>query len=136
MSVYDKVPEGGTFRAALNADWADADCNKVFAVALNASGRVVKSDATNTNTVGLIVIRGTYDNTGVLRGPKAGTIVDVMKRGEIVEITDAEFGGTALAAGQEIKVITADGTLSAVTGTGVRVGHTVEATRLVVNVTT
>lgn len=133
MSVYDKVPEGGTFRAALNADWADADCNKVFLVELNTSGKVVKSTGTggtNGNVVGVIVIRGTYDNAGVLRGPKAGTVVDVMKRGEIVEVgTDVASAGAGIAA----YYTTASGALTTVATGGARFGHFVEATRLVVN---
>lgn len=129
MSRYDKVPEGGTFRAALAADWLDADCNKVWAVALDANGRVVK--ATTGTHVGLIVITGTYDNAGILRGPKATTVVDVMKRGEIVEIGTDVSGAIA---GGVVNVITASGAVQ-VAGTGTRVGHLVEATRLVVNVT-
>lgn len=128
MSVYDKVPEGGTFRAALESDWPDADCNEVFAVALNASGRVIK--ATTGAHVGVLVVRGTYDNMGVLRGPKAGTVVDVMKRGEIVEV-GTDVGGAV--AGGVVNVITASGAVQ-VGGTGTQIGHLVEATRLVVNV--
>jgi len=131
MSVYDKVPEGGTFRAALNADWADADCNKVFLAELNASGKLVKGTGTggsNGLPVGVIVIRGVYDNAGVLRGPKAGTVVDVMKRGEIVEVgTDVASAAAGIAA----NYVAASGALT--TAAGVKFGHFVEATRLVVN---
>lgn len=133
MSVYDKVPEGGTFRAALNADWADADLNKVFLVELNTSGRVVKSTGTggtNGLPVGVMVLRGKYDNAGVLKAPKAGTIVDVMKRGEIVEVgTDVASAGAGLAA----YYTTASGALTTVAAGGAKFGHFVEATRLVVN---
>jgi hypothetical protein len=133
MSVYDKVPPGGSFRAPLNADWADADCNKVFLVELNTSGRVVKSTGTagtNGNVVGVLVCRGMYDSTGVLRGPKAGEVVDVMKRGEIVEVgTDVASAGAGLAA----FYTTASGALTTVATGGARFGHFVEATRLVVN---
>lgn len=133
MSVYDKVPPGGIFRAALNADWLDADCNKVFLVELNASGKVVKSTGTggtNGNVVGVIVLRGVYDAAGVLRGPKAGTVVDVMKRGEIVEVgTDV----ASAAAGVAAYYTTASGALTTVATGGTRLGHFVEATRLIVS---
>lgn len=133
MSVYDKVPEGGTFRAALNADWADADLNKVFLAELNTSGRVVKSTGTggtNGLVVGVIVLRGVYDNAGVLRAPKAGTVVDIMKRGEIVEVgTDVASAGAGLPA----YYTTASGALTTVATGGAKLGHFVEATRLVVN---
>lgn len=131
MSVFDKVPEGGTFRAALNADWLAADLNKVFLVELNTSGKVVKSTGTggtNGLVVGVIVLRGVYDNAGVLQPPKAGTVVDVMKRGEIVEVgTDVASAGAGLVA----NYVAATGVLT--TAAGIRFGHFVEATRLVVN---
>lgn len=136
MSVYDKVPPGGIFRAALNADWADADCNKVFLVDLTATGKAVKSTGTggtNGTPAGVLVCRGVYDSAGVLRGPKAGTIVDVMKRGEIVEVgTDV----ASAAAGVPVYYTTATGVLTTVAAGGAKLGHFVEATRLIVNFVT
>lgn len=133
MSIYDKIGPEGTFRAPLAADWLDADRDKVIPVTLNGSGNVVK--ATNATHMGVVVVRGIQQpylpgQTPVYRSPKATEIVDVMKRGEIVEV-GADVVGAA--AGAIINVQTADG--AAGTGAGTRVGHMVSATRLVVNCT-
>lgn len=134
MAIYDKVPDGGTFRAPLLADWAGSR-DRIYAVALNSSGLIIP--ATSGTYHGLLVVRGIQQpyypgQTPTYRSPKAGEIVDVMKRGEIVEVTTTDVAGAA--AGQPVLVITADGTLN-VTGTGTRIGHFVEATRVVVNCT-
>lgn len=133
MSVYDKVPEGGTFRAALNADWLDADLNKLLLVELNASGKLVKSTGTggtNGLVVGVLVLRGGYNDLGVLKAPRAGTVVDVMKRGEVVEVgTDVASPATGVGA----YYTTATGALTTTSAGGIKFGHFVEATRLVVN---
>lgn len=133
MSIYDKVPPGGIFRAPLNADWLDADRDKVIPVTLNGSGNVIK--ATNATHVGVVVVRGIQQpyypgQTPTVRSPKATEIVDVMKRGEIVEVGTDVAGA---AAGAVINVQTADGLAG--TGAGTRVGHMVSATRLIVNCT-
>lgn len=140
MSAYDKIPEGGVFRAVLAADWVDADRNKVILMELNASGLAVKSTGTagtNGNVVGVAVVRGIQQPalpgvTPTYRSPKAGERIDIMKRGEIVEV-GAEVA--AAAAGKPVTYLTTSGALSttAVSGTQVLVGHLVEATRLVVN---
>lgn len=140
MSIYDKVPPHGTFRAPLAADWLDADRDKIFAVKLNTSGQVVKTAgaATTVNdVVGLIVVRGIQQpyypgTTPTYRSPKAGEIVDVMKRGEIVEVSDAEITGAVILGGG-VYVVAADGTLSHTATSNFRIGHLVDATRLIVN---
>ena len=124
MARYDKYnPISGGFRAPLNADWAVADYGVPFGVGLNSSGRVVKG-AGQTGVLGTLVVDGRVEG-GVVRSQpkKAGDIVDVMTHGEIVDCTGLQ-AGTAYVAN------TTTGALAAATGT--YVGHTVEASRLVV----
>ena len=121
MARYDKYdPVSGGFRAALAADWASNQAGIPFGVTLDGNGRVVKVSAVDT-AKGVLVIDA---------AKSAGDIVDVMTDGEIVECV-------SLAAGIDYYTHT-DATLVATApGAGVnkvRVGHTVEATRLVVRV--
>lgn len=115
MPRYDKYePYAGGFRAPLAADTVAGDEFKLFAVGLDAQGRVVKG-AGNSG------IQGAY----IAHGPKkAGDIVDVMTSGEIVEMT-------GVTAGTQLYGVAADGTVNTV-NTGTKLGVTVEATRLVV----
>lgn len=134
MSRYDKYnPVSGGFRAPLAAnfaytsskpDYSHADLGKMRGVSLDASGNVVIGGAI-TAQLGVLI----------LTEPKpAGAIVDVMTDGEIVEFTLAN--GSAAAAGT---VYYANGTAGDYTSgapaagaNGLRIGHTVEATRLIV----
>jgi hypothetical protein len=138
---YDKYePIAGGFRAPLAADLT-FDAAGHFgpkAVSLNASGQVVVGTAAQSGGVGLLIknvplypnlgnVPGAV-NAGVPIGGAAGNIVDVMTSGEIV-------GATGLVAGQTYYAA-ADGSLTATPpGAGIngyKVGHTVEADRLVV----
>lgn len=138
---YDKYePISGGFRAPLAADLT-FDAAGHFGprvVSLNASGQVVVGTAGQSGGVGVLIknvpmypslgnIPGQV-NSAVPIGGKAGNIVDVMTHGEIVGVTGLVAGQTYYAA--------ADGTLTATApaaGTaGWKVGHTVEADRLVV----
>lgn len=124
MARYDKYdPLSGGFRAPVAGAWASADLAKPFAVGLNASGQVVKG-AGNSGILGVLIVTSVK---------AAGDIVDVMTHGEIVEATLAD-GTTALTAGTAYYGVPADGTLSATATANKKVGHTVEATRLVVRV--
>lgn len=124
---YDKVdPISGGFRAALAADWAKADEGIPFGVSLDANGRVVKGTAGQSGLVGILVVDRTASAT--IKHKLAGDIVDVMTAGEIVDVDSP-----VLAAGTKYRVAAA-GTISVV-GTDRSVGHTVEATRLIVRVT-
>lgn len=115
---YDKYnPQVGNFRAALNADLAKMTGNPI-GVGLNTSGNVVVG-AGNTGIIGVLQ---------TVKDMKAGDIVDVMTHGEIVGLVTVTAG----------VVVTADTTtgvlgVTAPSATKVAVGHTVEATRLVVN---
>jgi hypothetical protein len=128
VARYDKYdPKVGGFRALLAADFPSADLEKVYAVGLNSSGQVVKG-AGQSGVVGVLVLTKAW---------KAGTVVDVMTAGEIVE-----FGPTAGTPGTDFGVAGtayfANATTGAVTSTGgdgtVYLGATVEGTRLVVRV--
>ena len=126
MARYDKYnPYGGGFRAPLAANFDAADAGKPFAVGLNNQGQVVKG-AGQSGVTGVLILT-------MAKG--AGAIVDVMKFGEIVEFgpTAATPGSGFGAAGTAYFANTTTGAISATGGTGtVKVGHTVEAQRLVV----
>lgn len=117
MARYDKYdPISGGFRAHLEEDWDAAAVGVPTGVGLNASGRIVAGSG-NTGVVGVLVIDA----------PKfAGDVVDTMTAGEIVDCED-------LSAGTEY-FSSAAGVLGT-TNTDTKVGHTVEAERLVVRCT-
>lgn len=126
MARYDKYePMAGGFRAPLAADWLDADLSKVVGVGLDANGRVVKGGG-NGSVLGVLVLT---------KKRLAGDVVDVMTSGEIVEMNVNHAG---IVAGTIYYAAEADGALSAAAPaagvSAVKVGHTVEATRLVVRV--
>lgn len=103
----------------MNANWLQADLNKIVPVSLNAAGKVVKGTAGQSGFIGVVCLTK-------LRN--ANDIVDVMQDGEIVEVT-------GLAAGTKYyAVATGEGVNT--TNTGPLVGWTVEATRLVVRCNT
>lgn len=117
MSRYDKYdPIGGGHRAPLAADQAKITGNPL-GVGLNTSGQVVVG-AGNTGIIGVIC---------VTKDMKAGDIVDVMKFGEIVEMTGLT-AGTVYTANTTTGVISN----SAASATQTPIGYTVEATRLIV----
>lgn len=121
MARIDKYnPYVGNFRAPLAADFLTANLNKVIGVGLDANGKVVLGVGANGKIAGVIVL------TKVM---SAGGVVDVMRHGEIVELT-------TFSAGQSLTVLTTDGTLgsTAADATHIAVGFTVEATRLIVDV--
>lgn len=113
MARYDKYePKAGGFRAPLAANFASGNLSVPKGVGLDATGKVVIG-AGQTGVVGILILTKVRN---------AGDIVDVMTDGEIVE-----FSGVA----GTVYYSAADGTIST-TNTGTRLGHTVEATRLVV----
>lgn len=113
IDKYD--PVGGGFRAPLAADHTKTSAGNGIGVGLDSQGRVVPG-AGNCGIKGVLVL--TMDM-------KAGDIVDVMQDGEMVE-------ADSLTAGTNIYADPTTGVLST-TATGVYVGHTVEATRLIVH---
>lgn len=127
MARYDKYdPVSGGFRAPLNADLAatskTGNGNPIY-VSINTSGRVVPGgDVGSATRVGVLCT--TEDK-------KAGDIVDIMTSGEIVEYADGDAGDIITG------LTTAPGTVDdvAVDATHIRVGHLVEATRLIVRAT-
>lgn len=117
MARYDKyVPEISGTRAALNADWLDADLGKIVPVSLNASGKVVKGTGGQSGFIGVLCLT---------KKRYAGDIVDVMQFGDVVEVT-----GTV--AGQNYYAVADGSGISATVVAGLYVGFTVEADRLVV----
>jgi hypothetical protein len=123
MARFDKYePLGGGFRARLLADWVAADGTPA-AVGLDTAGKVVPG-AGNTGIVGVVVL--------VKAQKKAGDVVDVMTDGEITGVDDTGFTGRA--AGVAVYAVNASGALTNVLTSNTRIGHMVEADRLVVRV--
>ena len=113
MARIDKYdPVAGGFRAPLAASYTGAAAPK--AVSLDSSGRVVQGAAGQTGMVGVIC----KPDDAV-----AGEMVDFMTHGELVE--------AGLAAGTVYYAHATTGVISDTTSV-YRVGHTVEADRLVV----
>ena len=117
MARYDKYdPISGGFRAPLAADVLPGNVGVPVGVSLDANGRVVVGTAGQSGGVGVFVAD---------RIMRAGEIADIMTDGEIVDVT-------GLAAGTKYGVA-AGGAIGTTAG-NYRIGHTVEATRLVVRV--
>ncbi|AYN57959.1 hypothetical protein HWB90_gp009 [Mycobacterium phage Fowlmouth] len=130
MSRYDKYdPKVGGYRATLAADWATNDVEHAVAVGHDANGRVVKG-AGVSGVKGVLVLTKAY---------KAGTRVDVMTSGDIIEF--GPYDGTSVAGVDFADTSTnyyghADGTVTDTQDDdGVYIGHTVDnGRRLVVRV--
>lgn len=133
LARYDKYdPYSGGFRAQLAADFGtlsnSADLGKIWAVALNTSGKVIKAVA-SADTVGLMI---------VTMEKYAGDVVDIMTHGEIVDIlqtTPWDNLGLLPAAGLDVYSATG-GALNQTATSQKKVGFFVEPTRLVVRVAT
>lgn len=124
MARYDKY-DGvtGGFRGEAVAATAEADYGKPVGASIDANGKVVRGAAGNSGYVGVVIADRTKR--------RAGDILDIMTDGEIVYSSDE----TPLTAGTTY-YLDANGALTtAAPAAGVngwRVGHTVEAWRLVV----
>ena len=118
-AAYDKYdPISGGFRALLNADMAAM--TQPIAVSLNTTGKVVAGTGGQTGLVGVLMLD---------RAMRAGDQVDVMTNGEIVNIT-------GITAGQPVTALNTTGALgtTAADSTHLKVGWTVEASRLIVRI--
>jgi hypothetical protein len=121
MARVDKYePYSGGFRARLAAAWAAADGTPV-AVGLDATGKVVPGGGVS-GIVGVVVLVKEFKN--------AGDTVDVMTSGELVDVGDTGFTGRA--AGIPVYAVIASGALTNVATANIKIGHMVEADRLVV----
>lgn len=129
-SRYDKYdPISGGFRAALDLDVLAANVGIPIGVGLTATGRIVVG-AGNTGILGVFVAD---------KVKFASDVVDVMTDGEIVDLTSISPGAVvAPIAGTTYFVNTVTGVLEVAAPLAgvnkVKVGHTVEAARLVVRV--
>lgn len=133
---YDHVePHVGIVRAPLAADLT-FDANGEFgptAVSLDANGRVVVGTAGQSGYAGVLIKNvpmvpaGRFTAGQVVNnwmGGRAGDIVDIMTRGQILDVP-------GLAAGSAVYADAAGALTTTATG-NTRVGYTVEAGRLVV----
>lgn len=115
MARIDKIePKGGNPRAQLAAQLTGQAAPR--GVGLDVNGRVVVGAGT-TGIIGVLVLPETK---------AAGATVDVMGLGEIVEF--AGVAATVYTANTTTGVITS----AAASATQIKVGFTVEATRLIV----
>lgn len=125
MARIDKTESAvGVFRAPLAADYVGSETP--IAVGLDVNGRVVAGAGT-TGIVG-ILCRPPLAPANPLLPYKAGTQIDVLTAGELVEFAGA--AGTKYTANTTTGVISS----AAASGTQIPIGWTVEATRLVVRV--
>jgi hypothetical protein len=139
---WDKYdPYVGNHRATWAADISLDQANLVLGVGLNSSGLLVIG-AGSSGLTGIVIIPVGQDIHGyLLEPPLAGDVHDVGKHGEIVNFQTTAFTsgaflpGTAPVAGTRYYAH-ADGTVNATaTGVGsIYIGHTVEASRLIVSV--
>jgi hypothetical protein len=127
VSRFDKYsPVDGGFRAPLNAAIPAGDIGKIIGVSLNGTGKVVYGGATAVSIKGVIC---------PTRAMAAGEPIDVMTDGEITMATFSDLVTPLLAGTDYYATATAlSGVLTATTTSNQYVGHTVEATRLVVRV--
>lgn len=111
----------GVVRAPLDAAITSADWNKMRAVGLNSSGRVVLG-AGASGIKGIAI----FDRTN----SKAGDPVDIIKLGEII-VSDADL----LTAATNYTANTTTGVVSnaAASGTQIAVGYTVQNDRFVIS---
>lgn len=130
----------GNFRGPLAANVTLAtEANRVLAAGVNSNGAVTKGFGA-AGIKGLIIIPvGTDMNGSLLDGginTQAGDIADVGKHGEITNFATTATDGTQAAAIAGTNYYGhPDGSVTATKGVdGVYIGHTVEATRLIVNV--
>lgn len=131
----------GNFRATFAADVTLDAANMVLGVGLNSSG-LLTIGAGSSGLTGIIIVPVGIDIHGyLLEPPQAGDVIDVGKHGEIVNFQTTAFASSAFLAGTAPVAGTkyyahADGTVNATaTGVGsIYIGHTVEASRLIVNV--
>lgn len=130
----------GNYRGPLAADVVLAtQANKVLAVGVNSSGAVTVG-AGQTGINGVIIIPVGIDMYGNLldggTNTEAGDLCDVGKHGEITNFAPYQPSGSAPTAAAGTNYYGhADGAVLPSTGPGaVYVGHTVEADRLVVDV--
>jgi hypothetical protein len=127
VARYDKYePFGGGFRAPLAAGIVLANTEKVLAVGLDANGKVLVGAQGQTGFRGIIVVTAVKN---------AGDIVDVMGDGELVEVASLAAGTNYFVDGTSGLVVAGTGgnTSTAPVAAGSKyVGHTVEATRLIV----
>jgi len=122
VSRFDKYdPVSGGFRAPLAALIAVTDKDKVFAVALDNTGKVVRTGIT-TAIIGVIC---------PTKAMAAGDVIDVMTSGEIVEATMTV--GTAFTAGAPVYGH-ADGTVNGTITTSKLLGNMIELDRMIIRV--
>lgn len=138
MPRYDQVePHVGIVRAPLAANLTVPASGEFgpIAVSLDVNGRVVVGTAGLSGFVGVLVKNlpvvpaGLVSAAAVVNnwmGARAGDVVDIMIQGQIVDVT-------GLAAGSAVYAVPATGVLNNTATGNIRVGFTVEATRLVVD---
>lgn len=145
MARYDKYePIAGGFRAKLAAALTLTNGGiGPISVSLDASGHAVVGTAGNSGgPVGILVknvsrgpilqygtdLAGGLPNAYAPIGAQAGDVVDIMTSGEIVDLDPTVFvAGTAFYSH-------ADGSITATSTSGTKIGFTVEAGHLIVRV--
>lgn len=129
MARYDKYDSlvSGT-RAKLESAWdgvnSNPKLNTVYGVSLNGNGRIIVGAGGQTGLVGIVIVTSKQP---------AGSVVDIMSIGEVVEATDANDSGNPFAAGTLAYVDTTTGELTSTSSGSLLVGYSVEEGRVRVN---
>jgi hypothetical protein len=126
MSRFDKYDgNGGGFRAPLAAAIIASQVGVIQGVWINGSGRAAIGGAAAASGIKGVICP--------VRPMNVGEPIDCMVDGEIVDLTDST--GAAIAAGTDVFAAFATGAITVTsTGSPQYIGHTVEASRLVVHV--
>lgn len=129
MARYDKYDSlvSGT-RAKLESAWdgvsPNPKLNTVYGVSLNGNGRIIVGAGGQTGLVGIVIVTSKQP---------AGSVVDIMSIGEIVEATDANDSDNPFAAGTLAYVDATTGELTSTSSGSLLVGYSVEEGRVRVN---
>jgi hypothetical protein len=122
MARYDKYDGvAGGFRVPASEAQLEANYGVPLGLGVNADGAGTLGDPENSGFVGVCIVDRTKR--------RAGDILDVMTNGEIVY--DSDDTATALVAGTTYYLNAATGVLQTAE-TRYKVGHTIEAWRLIV----
>jgi len=133
-------PYVGNPRGTLAADVTADQANLVIGVGLNSSGQVVVGAGASGILGGVIFAVGhDYLTGGLVQPPVAGDTIDVFKHAEIVNfavtvVTTGVFSLGAPGVAGTKYYAHASGAVDATATAGVFIGHTMEGSRLIVDV--
>lgn len=131
----------GNSRGQLAADVTDDQANLVIGVGLNSTGQiVVGAGASGVIAVVIFNVGHDYLTGGLVQPPQAGDVWDTGRHGEIVNFVPTVVTSSVFSADTNPPVAGtkyyahADGSVNATSASGVYIGYTMEADRLIVDI--